>query len=258
MLAVISPAKTLNFSTPDPKIEYTQPELLDQSEELVAAMKKKSAGEIGKLMSISDKLAELNRDRYREFATPFTVGNAKQAMLAFQGDVYQPLETEQYKKADFNYAQKHVRILSGLYGVLRPLDLMQAYRLEMGTKLKTGRGKNLYEFWGSRITSALNDALSQQRGRQLINLASNEYFKSVQTEKLDADIITPEFKDLKKGKYVIVSFYAKKARGMMVNYMVRNRCKKPDDLKGFNVAGYAFNEELSNDKTLMFTRDEPA
>lgn len=258
MLAVISPAKTLDMSTPDPKIEHTQPELLDQAEELIGVLKKKSASDIGKLMNISDKLAQLNRDRYHEFTTPFNTENAKQALLAFQGDVYQPLETDQYKKADYNYAQKHVRMLSGLYGVLRPLDLMQAYRLEMGTKLKTTHGKSLYDFWGSRITEALSDALSQQRGRQLINLASNEYFKSVRTEELDADIITPEFKDLKKGKYVIVSFYAKKARGMMVNYMVRNRSKKPDDLKGFDVAGYAFNEELSSGRTLTFTRDEPA
>lgn len=258
MLAVISPAKTLDFSTPDPKIEFSQPELLDHAEELVGVMKKKSAGDIAKLMSVSDKLAELNRDRYRDFSTPFTIDNAKQSILAFQGDVYQPLETDAYKKADFNYAQKHVRILSGLYGVLRPLDLMQAYRLEMGTRLKTNRGKSLYDFWGSHITETLNDAIGQQRGRQLINLASNEYFNSVRTAELEADIITPVFKDLKKGKYVIVSFYAKKARGMMINYMVRNRSKTPEDLKGFDVAGYQFNPELSDDRTLMFTRDEPA
>lgn len=258
MLAVISPAKTLDLSPPDSAIEYTQPELLEHAKQLVDVMRKKSKADIGKLMSISDKLAELNRDRYREFATPFTSENAKQAMLAFKGDVYQPLEIGSYKKADFNYAQKHVRMLSGLYGVLRPLDLMQAYRLEMGTKLKTDRGKSLYDFWGSLITDNLNEAIGQQRGRHLINLASNEYFDSVRTSDIDADIITPMFKDLKKGKYVIVSFYAKKARGMMINYMIRNRAKKPADLKDFQVAGYAFNAELSNDKTYTFTRDEPA
>ena len=258
MLAVISPAKTLDLSPPDSAIEYTQPELLEHAQQLVEVMKKKSKADIGKLMGISDKLAELNRDRYQEFSTPFTSENAKQAMLAFKGDVYQPLEIGSYKKADFNYAQKHVRMLSGLYGVLRPLDLMQAYRLEMGTKLKTDRGKSLYDFWGSLITDNLNEAIGQQRGRHLINLASNEYFDSVRTSDIDADIITPMFKDLKKGKYVIVSFYAKKARGMMINYMIRNRAKKPADLKDFQVAGYAFNAELSDDKTYTFTRDEPA
>ena len=258
MLAEISPAKTLDLSPPDSAIEYTQPELLEHAQQLVKVMKKKSKADIGKLMSISDKLAELNRDRYQEFSTPFTSENAKQAMLAFKGDVYQPLEISSYKKADFNYAQKHVRMLSGLYGVLRPLDLMQAYRLEMGTKLKTDRGKSLYDFWGSLITDNLNEAIGQQRGRHLINLASNEYFDSVRTSDIDADIITPMFKDLKKGKYVIVSFYAKKARGMMINYMIRNRAKKPADLKDFQVAGYAFNAELSDDKTYTFTRDEPA
>ncbi|MFK7820761.1 MAG: peroxide stress protein YaaA [Planctomycetaceae bacterium] len=258
MLAVISPAKTLDFSPPDASIPFTQPDLLDESEELIAELRKKSAANIGKLMSISDKLADLNHQRYQDFETPFTPENSKQAILAFQGDVYQPLELDTYKKADYNYAQKHVRILSGLYGVLRPLDLMQAYRLEMGTKLKTDRGKSLYDFWGSKVTNCLNEALGQQRGRQLINLASNEYFNSVKTADLEADVITPVFKDLKKGKYVIVSFYAKKARGMMINYMVRNRSKKPDDLKAFDTAGYSFNGDLSDEKTFTFTRDEPA
>jgi cytoplasmic iron level regulating protein YaaA (DUF328/UPF0246 family) len=258
MLAVISPAKTLDFSAPDTSIPFTQPDLLKESGKLIDVLRQKSATEIGKLMSISDKLADLNHQRYKDFATPFSPENAKQALLAFQGDVYQPLEIDAYKKPDYNYAQKHVRILSGLYGVLRPLDLMQAYRLEMGTKLKTDRGRTLYDFWGSQITEHLNEAIGQQRGRQLINLASNEYFGAVKTDELEADIITPVFKDLKKGKYVIVSFYAKKARGMMINYMIRNRTKKPDDLKNFDTAGYSFNAELSDDKTLMFTRDEPA
>lgn len=257
MLAVISPAKTLDLTTPDEWVEYSQPALLNDAEELIDVLKEKSAGDLTKLMSISDKLAELNKERYHDFATPFTPTNSKQALLAFKGDVYQPLEVEAYKKADFNYAQKHLRILSGLYGVLRPLDLMQAYRLEMGTKLKTSRGKSLYHFWGSLVTENLNQALGGQRGRELINLASNEYFESVRTAELEADIITPVFKDLKKGKYVIVSFYAKKARGMMVNFMIRNRLKKPDDLRDFDVAGYGFNAELSDDKTFTFTRDEP-
>lgn len=256
MLAVISPAKSLDFSAPDPRIEHTLPDLLDEAEELIGVMRKKSAKEIGTLMKISDKLAALNKDRYRDFSTPFTPENAKQVVLAFQGDVYQGIEVDQYKKADFNFAQKHVRILSGLYGVLRPLDLIQAYRLEMGTKLRTSRGRSLYDFWGSKVTEKLNEALDQQRGRQLINLASNEYFGAVQPENLDADVITPVFKDLKKGKYVIVSFYAKKARGMMVDFMVRNRVKKPEGLRDFDTAGYRFNPELSDDATYTFTRDE--
>ncbi len=258
MLAVISPAKTLDFSPAKASIPHTHPDLLNETERLIQVLRKKSNADIGKLMNVSDKLADLNRQRYQEFCTPFNLENAKQAMLAFQGDVYQPLEIDAYKKTDYNYAQKHVRILSGLYGVLRPLDLMQAYRLEMGTKLKTDRGRNLYEFWGSLITEKLNEAVGEQRGRQLINLASNEYFNSVRTDELEADIITPVFKDLKKGKYVIVSFYAKKARGMMVNFMIRNRSKTPDDLKAFDVAGYGFNAELSDDRTLTFTRDEPS
>lgn len=258
MLAVISPAKSLDFEPLSREVNHTQPDLLGEAEQLIEVMKTQSEGDLSKLMKISEKLARLNYVRYREFNTPFSTDNAKQAIFAFQGDVYQPLELHAWKKRELDYAQKHVRILSGLYGVLRPLDLMQAYRLEMGTKLRTERGRSLYDFWGSQITDNLNEALSQQRGRQLVNLASNEYFDSVQTAGLEADIITPVFKDLKKGKYVIVSFYAKKARGMMINYMVRNRLKKPEELKGFDVAGYEFNTELSNESTFTFTRDEPA
>ncbi len=257
MLAVISPAKSLDLEPVQRSVEHTQPELLAEAKKLISVMKTHSESDIAKLMKISDKLAALNHERYQQFKTPFTEKNAKQAIFAFRGDVYQPLELDAWKKPELTYAQKHVRILSGLYGVLRPLDLMQAYRLEMGTKLKTERGKSLYHFWGSMITDSLNDALGQQRGRQLVNLASNEYFDSVRTADLEADIVTPVFKDLKKGKYVIVSFYAKKARGMMVNYMVRNRLKKPEELQGFDVAGYAFNAELSNESTYTFTRDEP-
>lgn len=258
MLAVISPAKTLDLAPIDRSIEHTQPALLDHAEELIEIMRGKSQRDLMKLMGISEKLAKLNSERYEQFATPFTTANAKQAMLAFKGDVYQPLQIDAYKKGDFNYAQKHVRILSGLYGVLRPLDLMQPYRLEMGTKLKTDRGKTLYDFWGGLVTETLTQAIGEQRGRQLINLASNEYFDSVLPSELDADIITPVFKDLKKGKYVIVSFYAKKARGMMIDFMIRNRAKTPKALQDFNVAGYAFNAALSDRNTYTFTRDEPA
>ncbi len=258
MLAVISPAKSLDFAPLSRDVQHTQPDLLAEGEKLIEVMKTHSEADISKLMKISEKLAALNYERYREFKTPFTTANAKPAIFAFQGDVYQPLELDAWKKRELDYAQKHVRILSGLYGVLRPLDLMQAYRLEMGTKLKTERGKSLYDFWGSLVTDNLNNALGQQRGRQLVNLASNEYFASVRTAELEADIITPVFKDLKKGKYVIVSFYAKKARGMMINYMVRNRLKKPEELQGFDVAGYQFNAELSNDAAYTFTREEPA
>lgn len=258
MLAVISPAKSLNMEPGTESPAVTRPELLSEAEKLVKIMRRHSPGDLSKLMGISEKLAELNHQRYQDWQPPFEPDNARPALFAFQGDVYQGIEVDEYKKADFAYAQKHVRILSGLYGVLRPLDLMQAYRLEMGTKLKTDRGRTLYEFWGDRITEQLNEAIGQQRGRVLVNLASNEYFGAVRADALNAEVITPVFQDLKKGKYRVVSFYAKKARGMMVNYMVRNRLKSPGDLRSFDVAGYGFNASLSSADRLVFTRDEPA
>jgi len=255
MLAILSPAKTLDFAPPSRRLAYSIPALLSDSEQLLDVLRTKSESQLEKLMKISNKLATLNRTRYSDWSTPFTPENAKQCLLAFRGDVYQGLEADTFKKADFDYAQKHLRILSGLYGILRPLDLIQAYRLEMGTSLKTKRGQNLYDFWAELITDELNAALSAQRGQHLINLASNEYFKAIKTKSLDAEVFTPVFKDLKNGQYKLISFFAKKARGMMADYIIRNRLKHPDELRGFSGAGYAFNPDLSDDHTLTFTRD---
>ena len=257
MLAILSPAKSLNFDPAPPKIAATDPDFLDDAQQLIDVLRTKSAKQIETLMKISTNLAELNRDRYHEWETPFTLDNAKQALLAFQGDVYQGFELDSFRKPDYDYAQKHLRILSGLYGLLKPLDLIQAYRLEMGTSLKTPRGKDLYAFWGDSITEALNDAINQQRGNDLINLASNEYFKAVQPAKLNAAIYTPVFKEEKDGEFRILSFFAKKARGMMADFIIRNRLKKPAELKTFDTAGYSFNADLSNDYMLTFTRPQP-
>jgi cytoplasmic iron level regulating protein YaaA (DUF328/UPF0246 family) len=257
MLAILSPAKTLDFTPPPRRLAHTIPTLLSDSEQLIDVLRTKSASQLEKLMKISDKLAVLNRTRYSDWSAPFTPENAKQCLLAFRGDVYQGLEADTFKKADFDYAQKHLRILSGLYGILRPLDLIQAYRLEMGTSLKTRRGQNLYDFWAEQITDELNAALTAQRGQHLVNLASNEYFKAVKAKGLDAEVFTPVFKDQKNGQYKLISFFAKKARGMMADYIIRNRLKHPDELREFDSAGYAFNPDLSDDFTLTFTRDAP-
>jgi len=256
MLITISPAKSLDFDSPNRTTTHTIPDFLKDSRELIKSLRKFSAGKLSKLMSISEKLGELNHTRNQQWKTPFTLDNAKQAILAFQGDVYVGLEAETFKAADFRFAQKHLRILSGLYGVLRPLDLIQAYRLEMSTKLKTNKGKDLYEFWGDTITDAVNRAIAQQGDGVLINLASNEYFRSVVKEKLEARIITPEFKDAKGGKYKMISFFAKKARGLMSAFIIKNRLKDPGDIKGFDVAGYTFNEGMSSQDKWTFTREE--
>lgn len=256
MIIVLSPAKTLDYEPQSLTKKHTMPEFLDDSQELIDVLAKKSKSQVAKLMSLSDKLAELNVERYQTWQTPFDTSNAKQALLAFKGDVYQGLESEKWKAADFTFAQKHIRILSGLYGLLRPLDLMQPYRLEMGTKLKTERGKDLYAFWGNTITDAINEAIRSSRSKAFVNLASNEYYHSVDPKQLKAPIITPVFKDQKNGKYKIISFFAKKARGMMANYIVQNKLKDAEELKKFNVAGYKFDKDSSDDNTLTFLREE--
>ncbi len=258
MLAILSPAKTLDFTPYSGRLAHTVPALLSESELLIDVLNAKSASQLEKLMKISNKLAVLNRTRYQDWSTPFTPENSKQCLLAFRGDVYQGLQADTFRKADFDYAQKHLRILSGLYGVLRPLDLIQAYRLEMGTSLKTKRGRDLYDFWSNQITDELHSALTAQRGQHLVNLASNEYFKAVRLEHLHAEVFTPVFKDWKNGQYKLISFFAKKARGMMADYIIRNRLRHPDELRGFDSAGYAFNPDLSDEFTLTFTRDAPA
>lgn len=255
MLMVVSPAKTLDFETPPVTSRHTQPEFLTAAEELVEVLRLKAPAELSELMSISAKLGELNSQRFLDWHSPFTPDNAKAAVLAFKGDVYTGLEVEQFGKEDFAFAQKHLRILSGLYGLLRPLDLIQPYRLEMGTRLANPGGRNLYEYWGDRITQVLNRQLKSLGSQTLVNLASDEYFKSVQPKQLKAEIIQPVFQDLKGGKYKIISFYAKKARGMMAAWAIRNRLADPEALKRFDVAGYRYDPGSSDVWRWVFRRD---
>jgi hypothetical protein len=256
MLIVVSPAKTLDYDSPLATQTYTLPELTDHSSELMEVCRKLTPMDIASLMKVSDKIAGLNAARFAEWQPEFTTENARQAILAFKGDVYTGLAAETMTDEDFAYTQQHLRMLSGLYGLLRSLDLMQPYRLEMGTKLANPRGANLYQFWGSVITEKLNAALAEQGDNILINLASNEYFKSVKPKSLDAQLITPVFKDCKNGNYKVISFYAKKARGMMARYIIDNRIKSVDELKQFDVAGYYFVPAESTSKELVFKREE--
>ena len=256
MLVVISPAKNLDYDTPAATDTFTQPDMLDDSKTLIKHCRKLSPAQIGSLMKISDKLAGLNADRYAGWHTPFDTKNAKQALLAFNGDVYTGLDASSFSQDDFNYAQQHLRILSGLYGVLRPLDLMQAYRLEMGTKLDTGKNKNLYQFWDERISRKLNEAIDSQGDNVLVNLASNEYFKAVKPKALNAEIYTPVFRDCKNGQYKVISFFAKKARGMMARYIIQNRVTDVSQLQKFDTAGYRFFAQQSKGNELVFTREE--
>lgn len=256
MLLVISPAKNLDFDTPATTTSYSEPDMLAHAQELIERCRELSPQQVGSLMSISDKLAMLNVERFHQWHTPFSPENAKQAVLAFNGDVYTGLEANTLSEEALQYAQRHLRILSGLYGLLKPLDLMQPYRLEMGTKLDNNRGKDLYQFWGSIITEKLNAALEEQGDNVLVNLASNEYFKSVKKGQLHAEIITPIFKDQKNGQYKVISFFAKKARGMMARYIIENQIKEVAGLRGFNSAGYQYSEALSSGNDVVFTREE--
>ena len=255
MLTVISPAKTLDFDTPVSTNKYSEPRFLDQSQQLIEQLKKLSSQEIANLMKISDKLAGLNMARFQQWQTPFTEENAKQAILAFKGDVYTGLAAETLDDKGLDFAQQHLRILSGLYGVLRPLDLMQPYRLEMGTPFQNDAGRDLYSFWGDQIRHSLEAEPALKDG-VLINLASNEYFKAVDAKKLKATIITPVFKDWKNGQYKIISFFAKKARGLMARYVVDQRVTDVEQVKQFNVAGYAFVAQESTENTWVFRRKE--
>ena len=255
MLMIISPAKTLDYESPLATETHTQPDFLDDACELIDQLKELEPHQVSNLMSISDKLGQLNAERFQSWHTPFTPDNARQAVLAFKGDVYTGLDAESFSRGDFSFAQKHLRILSGLYGLLKPLDLMQPYRLEMGTRFENTRGKDLYAFWGTKITDALNQLLASD-DKVLVNLASNEYFKSVQKKHLDARLVTPQFKDWKNGQYKMISFYAKKARGLMCRYAIQNRITQADDLKGFNLDGYYFSEDQSDNNNWVFLRDE--
>jgi uncharacterized protein len=254
MLAVISPAKSLDFETAPPAHTPSQPQFLAQAETLVKAARKLKAEDVAELMEISEKLAVLNVARFKAFQTPFTPDNARAAIFAFDGDVYAGLDAYTLKKADLAFAQKHLRILSGLYGLLRPLDLMQAYRLEMGLAFAPGAVKNLYSFWDSKITQALADELSGHAAPVLVNLASTEYFSAVKVKVLGHSIITPMFKELRGNKAQIISFMAKKARGLMARYMIDARIDRPEGLKDFGIDGYTFDAALSKADQWVFTR----
>lgn len=254
MLIVISPAKSLDYESPVKTKKFTEPEYLKESSELVSQLKTLAPEDFSELMHISSKLGELNHQRYANWHTPFDLKNARQAVFAFKGDVYIGLEVEQFSTADLNFAQKHLRILSGLYGLLRPLDLMQPYRLEMGSRFQNKKGKNLYEFWDTKLTENVNALLSAEKRPVLVNLASNEYFSSIKAKHLEAQVVTPVFKDFSKGKYKIISFFAKKARGYMAAYIIKNRITKPEQLKDFDVDGYRFSEEDSSAAKLVFLR----
>lgn len=255
MLLVISPAKTLDYESPLPTQRHTQPAFIEHSKELIAGLRELSPAQLSELMGISDKLAGLNAARFGSWSPTFTPENARPAMLAFKGDVYTGLQAEDFSEADFDYAQQHLRMLSGLYGLLRPLDLMQPYRLEMGTALKNARGKDLYAFWGDRISEWLNLALEEQGDDVLVNLASKEYFSAVKRPALKARVIDCEFRDFKNGEYKIISFHAKKARGLMARYVIRNRLEHPEAITGFDEAGYRYAPERSSANNLVFLRD---
>ena len=255
MLAILSPAKTLDFDSPLTTDQHSAPEFTKESAALIKTLRQLEPSDIGSLMGISDKLAVLNHNRYAHWSAKFDdASGARASLLAFKGDVYLGLDAQTLSKRDFTWAQKRLRVLSGLYGLLRPLDRIHPYRLEMGTELRNTAGKDLYEFWGGKVTQALNKALAGQRSKVLINLASNEYYKVVQTQNIDGRIVTINFKEWRRDAYRFVSFSAKKARGLMARYMIDHRAERADDLKAFDVEGYAFNEELSSRDEWIFTR----
>jgi cytoplasmic iron level regulating protein YaaA (DUF328/UPF0246 family) len=255
MLLVISPAKTLDFESPVHTKIHSEADFLKESSQLISELRKLKLDDLSTMMGISSKLAHLNFERFHQWQPPFTLSNAKQALLAFKGEVYTGMDAASFSEEDFQQAQDHLRILSGLYGVLQPMDLIQAYRLEMGRKLSTSKGDNLYQFWGDKITSSINNDLKKYQYNHLINLASNEYFKSINKKKLKAEIITPTFKDLKNGQYKTISFYAKKARGLMTRFIIQNKISDPDELKAFDLEGYNYNPSLSKEHIPVFTRD---
>lgn len=255
MLAILSPAKTLDFDSPLTTDQHSAPEFTKESTALIKTLRQLEPSDIGSLMGISDKLAALNHDRYAHWSAKFDdASGARASLLAFKGDVYLGLDAQTLSKRDFTWAQKRLRVLSGLYGLLRPLDRIHPYRLEMGTALRNTAGKDLYEFWGGKVTQALNETLAGQRSKVLINLASNEYYKVVQAQNIDGRIVTINFKEWRRDAYRFVSFSAKKARGLMARYMIDHRAERADDLKAFDVEGYAFNEELSSRDEWIFTR----
>ncbi len=254
MLILISPAKTLDYESPLATTEHTQPQLLDKSQELVDVCRELTTQDLSELMDISPKLAELNKQRFCNWEPIFNLENARQAILAFKGDVYAGLQAQDFTKKDFEFAQKHLRMLSGLYGLLRPLDLMQPYRLEMGTRLNNPAGKDLYGFWGETITDHVNQALQAQGDDLVVNLASDEYFKAIKINQLQGRLIKPVFLDEKNGQFKVISFYAKKARGLMSRFIIKNQLTQAEQLKDFNLEGYVYSAEHSNEDELVFMR----
>lgn len=255
MLTIISPAKTLDYQSPLITSDYSKPQFMPETQQLVEVCKKLSANELAKLMSISPKLAEVNYQRFQDWHANFTPNNARQAILAFKGDVYEGLHVEDFTDKDLSFAQSHLRILSGLYGVLRPLDLIQPYRLEMGIRLKNGHNSNLYQFWGDKLTDYLNKELAQSATPTLINLASNEYFKAIKAKQLKASIIQPVFLDKSKDEFKVISFYAKKARGLMSRFIIKNNINQSNDIKSFNLEGYQFDSKRSTELEWFFIRN---
>ncbi len=257
MLIILSPSKGQDFETQTPTRLYSQPVALKDSKVLIKELSKLTATDIQELMGVSDNIANLNLNRIKHFVTPFTPANAKQAIYAFKGDVYSGINVNCYSEDDLTYAQNHLRILSGLYGCLRPLDLIQPYRLEMKTRLHTPKGDTLYQFWGEKITQELNTALAEQQHPLLINLASTEYFKAVKPKLLDGKLLTINFKETKEDKTRVVAIFAKRARGMMADFIIRNRIEQPEGLKDFTTGGYKFNNKLSDNQQWTFTRTQP-
>ncbi len=257
MLITLSPSKGQDFEEASLSSKYTKPADLKDSELLIKELRKVKSEQLQEMMTISENIAKLNVDRIKKFKTPFTRKNAKQAIFAFKGDVYGGLDLESFNEDDYAYAQDHLRILSGLYGCLRPLDLIQPYRLEMKTRLKNERGDNLYQFWGDRITNSINKELKKQQEPVLVNLASNEYFKSVKPKQLEGRLLNINFKETKDGKTRVVAIFAKRARGMMADYIIRNRIEDPEELKKFNLGAYKFKKSLSDEKQWTFERPQP-
>lgn len=254
MIVLLAPAKKLTITGNKPS-SFSEPELINEAQKLIKELQKYSPHKLQKLMSVSTDIAELNVNRFANWTTNHSLENAKQAILTFTGEVYNGLQASKLNKTELAYAQEHLRILSGLYGILKPLDLIHEYRLEMGTKLKVGKHTNLYSFWGDVITEKLNDSIKNHSDKTIVNLASTEYFKVINTKKLNANVVTPIFKDGKNGDYKVVMMYAKKARGMMANYIIKNKIENPANLIGFNEDGYYFNPKISTDKELVFYRN---
>jgi len=257
MIITLSPSKGQDFDSPTPSKIFTLPEQLEDSQLLINEAKKLDMESVRELMDVSENISNLNVQRFQDWNMPFNTNNAKAALFAFKGDVYSGIQKEKYDDGDLSYAQDHLRILSGLYGALRPMDLIQPYRLEMKTKLSNPRGDNLYQFWGESITEKLNESLQNQEDKTLVNLASNEYYKSVKPKMIDGNILNISFKEIKDGKSRILAVYAKKARGMMTDFILRNRIERSEDIKDFGTADYSFSKTESTDNQWVFTRPQP-